>query len=71
MKRFHELTKPQQEQAIDHAAAKLQESINHGVIVSDRSLTRAEVREVAACAAEDAWYSERHDYVVADIADGK
>lgn len=71
MKRFHELTKEQQEQAVDFAASKLQETINHGVLVSDRNLTQRDVREIATAAAEDAWYSEREDYVVADIADGK
>lgn len=71
MKTFHQLTKPQQEQAIRYAENKLREVILHGVVVSDRQLTREHVREIATCAAEEAWYSERDDAVVADIADGK
>jgi len=71
MKRFHELTKPQQEQAIQFAADKLHESITHGVVVTARQMTKAQAREVAEAAAEDAWYSERDDMIVADIADGK
>jgi len=71
MKRFHELTRPQQEQAIQYASNKLHELVNHGVIVSDTQMGKDDVREVATCAAEDAWYSEPTDQIIADIADGK
>jgi hypothetical protein len=71
MKRFHELTKGQQEQAINYAANKLHELVLHGVLMTDMQMTKTQVREVATCAAEDAWYSERDDQVIADIADGK
>ena len=71
MKRFHELTKPQQEQAIQHAANTLHQLIINGVLVTDTQMTKAQAREIAESAAADAWYSERHDHIVADIADGK
>lgn len=68
MKRFHELTRPQQEQAIEFAANKLHELVIHGIIVTDTQLTKAHFREIATCAAEDAWYDEKTDMVVSDIA---
>lgn len=71
MKRFHELTKPQQDQAVQHALDKLHELVIHGVLVTDTQMTKAQAREVAEQAAMDAWYSERTDYIIADIADGK
>lgn len=71
MKRFHQLTKPQQEQAVQHAKDKLHELVVHGVLVTDTQMTKVQVQEVAEAAAEDAWYSERTDMVVADIADGE
>ena len=71
MKRFHELTKAQQEQAIEFAADKLHDVIKMGFVVTDRQMTKEDAKAVALCAAEDAWYSEREDYIIADIADGK
>jgi hypothetical protein len=71
MKKFYELTKEKQVVAIQYAERKVHELINHGVVVSDRQPTQADVREMATCMAEDAFYSERTDTIVADIADGK
>jgi hypothetical protein len=71
MKRFHELTRGQQEQAIQFAANKLHELVIQGVVTTDTQMSKADAREVAECAAENAWYSERDDMIVADIADGK
>lgn len=71
MKRFHELTKGQQEQAIQHAANTLHDLVIQGVLVTDTQMTKVQAREVAESAAENAWYSEREDMIIADIADGK
>ena len=71
MKRFHELNKDQQKQAVEFAKGKIGELVIHGVIVSDEQMTQNDVNEVAEAAAEDAWYSEREDFIIEDIADGK
>jgi len=71
MKRFYELNADQKEKAVKYAKDTLQELMLHGVIESDRQVTREQLEEFAACAAEDAWYSERGDQIIADIADGK
>jgi L-aminopeptidase/D-esterase-like protein len=71
MKRFHELTKPQQDQAVQYALDKLHELVVHGVVVTDAQMTKAQAKEVAEAAAEDAWYSEPTDMIVADIVDGE
>lgn len=71
MKKFYELTKPQQEQAVRFARLKLNDLIINGILVTDRQMTKDQAHEIAVCAAEDAWYSERDDQVIADIADGK
>jgi hypothetical protein len=67
MKRFHELNKSQQEQAVAFARQELRELINNGVICSNRPLTKEDEYEFATCAAEEAFYSEKTDKVVEGI----
>lgn len=70
MKRFHELTKDQQEQAIVFAQDKLTGLLGDGIVVSEnRPVKKSDLREVAEAAAEDAWYSEPTDFIVQDIAE--
>lgn len=71
MKRFHELTKQQQSVAIEHAKKTVGELIEQRVVTPDRTVTDTHMDEFAIGMCEDAWYSERTDHIVADIADGK
>jgi hypothetical protein len=65
MKRFHELTKEQQDQAIAFARNELKE--NPFIEQGDPK----RVDEFAQMAAEESFYSEKGDAIIADIADGK
>ena len=67
MKRFHELTKEQQDQAVEVAREELTSLIGKGIICSDRPLTREHMDEFAQCAAEEAFYAEKTDKVVEGI----
>lgn len=68
MKRFHELTKEQQEEAIQFAKRELKDCLEKKIISSDRPLSDAHLTDFATCAAEDAWYAEPTDKVISDIA---
>jgi len=69
MKRFHELTKEQQDQAIEFAKQELKELISVNIICSDRPMTDENIHEFATIAAEDAFYSEKTDAIIEGIAD--
>lgn len=71
MKQFHELTKEQQGKAVQFAVKTVKDLIGEGVIVSSKPMANAEVADVAEAMAENAFYSEKSDLVIADIADGK
>lgn len=69
MKRFHELTKDQQIEAVAFAETELKDCMEKGLISFDKPVSQDTVKEYATCAAEDAWYSQPTDKVIADIAE--
>lgn len=69
MKKFYELTRPQQDQAVDFATRELEDCIQKGLISFDKPITKATLKDYAICAAEDAWYSEPGDKVIDDIVE--
>jgi hypothetical protein len=69
MKRFHQLNTDQQESAVKHAKNELKSLIKEGVVLAGSPITDRHLDEVAQQAAEDAYYSEPTDMVVADIAE--
>ena len=69
MKKFHELTKPQQKEAVALATIELRDCIEEGMIVFDKPITDDVLKEYAICAAEDAWYSQPFDKVIEGIAE--
>ncbi len=69
MKRFYELTKEQQDQAVEVARSEIKELISIGLISSDQPLTKEHLDEFAVCAAEDALYSEKTDKVIEGIVE--
>jgi hypothetical protein len=71
MKRFHELTKGQQVAALQYAERTMNDLLLSAAIQTDRPLDNRTTMEIVVAMAEHAWYSEREDHVVADIADGK
>ncbi len=69
MKRFEELTKPQQNEAVSFALAEMKECVEMGLIRFDKPVSDNMLKEYALCAAQDAWYSQPQDKIIADIAD--
>lgn len=69
MKRFHELTKPQQDQAVNFALAEMKECVEMGIVVFDKPVTNEVLTDYAVAAAENAWYSQPSDKIIDDIAD--
>lgn len=69
MKKFHQLTKPQQDQAIALAVIEMKDCIEEGMISFDKPITDELIREYAYFAAEDAWYSQPFDKVIEGIAE--
>jgi len=57
MKRFHELTKPQQDQAVSYAMQQMGEAVESGLIKFDKPVSNETLKDYAIFAAEDAWYS--------------
>jgi hypothetical protein len=68
MKTFNELTPVQQEEAILRTATTLRELMEQKVILSDRPVTEANVRDIAEAAAETAFYTESGDMVIEGVA---
>ena len=68
MKRFHELTKEQKKTALAYARKVVIEASRDPNILVEHS---EDPNELCLMVAENTWYSEREDHVVADIADGK
>lgn len=68
MKRFHELTKDQQEEAVNYALRELNVCVEMGIIEFPQSVTNDTIKGFAEAAAEDAWYSQPQDTVISDIA---
>lgn len=71
MKQFNELTLAQQALAVNYALKEIGRCVEMGLIKFDKEPSKQTLEGYALCAAEDAWYSEREDKVIADIADGK
>jgi hypothetical protein len=69
MKRFHDLTKDQQDTAVSYAISEMKDCVEMGLIKFDKPVSDAVIKDYAICAAEDAWYSQPQDKIVADIAD--
>lgn len=68
MKRFHELTKPQQELAIEWTIRELKDCIRMGIVDFGKTLSENRIRDFAVGAAEEAYYPEEYDKVVDEIA---
>lgn len=68
MKRFHQLTEDQQQDAIVFAEKRLIEAIDSRLITTDKPINKSHLKHYATAAAEEAWYSEPTDMIVADIA---
>lgn len=68
MKRFHELTESQQDQAVTFATDELKDCVERGLVSFDKPVNNTTLKDYAICAAEDAWYSEPGDKVIDDIA---
>jgi hypothetical protein len=68
MKRFHELKMAQQQDAVEYALNELRSAISEGFIDFGKTLSEETLREYAIAAAETAYYSEREDKIIADIA---
>lgn len=71
MKRFHELTKQQQEEAIEASSNEVMDLLKSGVVTLDGEVTRDRVREIGTMGAENAFYAEEGDKVFYNIAEGK
>ena len=71
MKRFHELTLSQQEEAIEYALSELKECIEIGMIEADKPLSKEFLRDCAMAMAEEAYYAEKGDKMVYHIAEEK
>lgn len=69
MKRFHQLTPVQREQAIEHALSELKSCIKMGLIKFDKVVRPDTLRQHARGAAEDAWYGELGDMVIDGITE--
>ena len=73
MKRFHELSPSQQEEAIEYALSELKECVKMGIIEEDsrNPLSEEFLRSCAEAGAESAYYAEKGERMVYNIADGK
>ncbi len=69
MKRFHELTKEQQDLAVSYAMGQMAESVENGLIRFDKPVSGDLLREYATYAAEEAWYAQVGEIVVYEIAE--
>jgi len=68
MKRFKELTDNEQVMAVNYAARELKAALMAGIIGCSAELSDETIEEYAHFAAEDAFYSEKGDKVIDDIA---
>lgn len=69
MKRFHQLTPLQREQAVAHALSELKTCIKMGLIKFDKVVRPDTLAQHARGAAEDAWYGELGDTVIDGITE--
>ena len=69
MKRFNELTKDQQDQAMNYALEELTGCIMRGLVHFEKPVDRSTLKEYALAAAETAWYSEREDKIISGIVE--
>jgi hypothetical protein len=67
MKRFNELTKSQQDEAVNFATLELKECIDMGIVSFDKPVDSHTLTQYATIAAEDAFYAEIGDKVIDDI----
>lgn len=70
MKRFNELTKSQQSQAVEYALTELKECINLGLLSFDKAVSDEVLCGYAEAAAENAYYACETDKIVYDIIEG-
>lgn len=70
MKRFNDLSRMQQDEAVGVAKKELLDLLEQGVIRFDKPVTDAVVNDFAVAAAEDAWYAEPGDKVIYEIVEG-
>jgi hypothetical protein len=68
MKKYFDLTKSQQEEAVEYALNELRAAIAEGFIDFGRTLPDSLLLDYATSAAETAFYSEVEDKIIADIA---
>lgn len=69
MKRFNELTKNQQDQAVGYALSELKHCVEMGIVDFGKTMTDNVLKDYAIAAAMEAWYSEPHDRVIEDIVE--
>ena len=71
MKRFNELTKEQQREAVNFALGEIKSCMELGLIKFGNIVNKSHLEEYARIAAEDAYYTEEGDTVIDAIAGGK